>query len=230
MKIAALRIDRSLRPGVDDCPAFSVQQDQAANVKADEATVIGIDPSLFEWPSGMAGLKPAVASKGRFSGLLVPGYGLGPLMGGTALMGEAIGNIGIDDRFSATDGESPAGSEDGHLAVRSGRIRLTGLAAQAQELDLGDKLDDPGAAGLDIMQVAIGGSAFARTLEKDGLVPAAATAVTGLAAQVISAAAHAVPSLRPLLPYAVGVSVGVRIYHTLLEEIGQPLRIDAILA
>ena len=80
----------------------------------------------------------------------------------------------------------PHGSTEANTLadVSLGFTCLTGLAAEAQELGLGDKLDDPGAVGLDIMQVAIGGAGFARTLERDGLVPAAATAASRRASSI----------------------------------------------
>jgi hypothetical protein len=79
------------------------------------------------------------------------------------------------------------------------------------------------------MQVAIGGARFADALQMDGRSRDTVLAGTGLAAHVISAAAHAVPSLRPLLPYAKGVSIGLKLYRSLMDQVGRPARIDAVL-
>ena len=229
MKIDALRIESGSRPGLGDRPRLHVQRPGTARfVRPADETVIGIDPELVNWPFGGTDACDRPVRFGRFSGLLLPGYGLASLLGGTALIGEGIGNLGIDDSLDPDDESRAASSgemERPGLAFTAGRLRLTGTGFDGP--DRVPVLDAE--TQVDIMQVALGGSGFADALQRDGVRPGLVSGGLGFAAEVISAVAHALPSLRPLLPYAKGVSVGITCYETLLEEIGRPMRIDAIL-
>ncbi len=209
MSDAPYIIQSSSRPDAEEDPVVKTPGDQP-DILGTEETVFCIDPDIREVIRNTGEQPAGPAAAGALFNPVLPGFGLAGLPQGTNLVGGGISALVPEDPVSDEDQKA---AELIQLKLQGRRIMLGGFALEGLErgggLVLGEAFE-PFAPAIDVLQVAVGGAAFAQSLQKDGLGIDAALAGSQFASAVIAAAGHAVPALKPYMEIAGGISFGLK--------------------